>query len=150
MKHSPCSYSASVSCRLEWRPSRCLIGAISMAGVLASISILASNMPRPAAWLLAGCVLVHAARLALRQSRLPVQVLVFPGNELPVLVDAVPVQQVDVQWRGPLAFVSWKGGDGRRKRLSWWPDTLPSSRRRELRLAAGSLQASRHALAMAP
>ena len=121
-----------------------------MAGVLASISILASNMPRPAAWLLAGCVLVHAARLALRQSRLPVQVLVFPGNELPVLVDAVPVQQVDVQWRGPLACVSWKGGDGRRKRLSWWPDTLPSSRRRELRLAAGSLQASRHALAMAP
>ena len=121
-----------------------------MAGTLASFSALVSNMPRLLAWPLAACVLLQAARLALRESRLPVCSLVFPGNELPVLVDGVPVEQVDVHWRGPLAFVSWKDSHGRCRRLSWWPDTLPLSLRRELRLAAGSLQASRHALAMAP
>ncbi|MEO6519456.1 MAG: hypothetical protein ABIO17_10765 [Pseudoxanthomonas sp.] len=107
-------------------------------------------MPRLLAWPLAACVLLHAARLALRESRLPACSLVFPGSELPVLVDGVPVEQVDVQWRGPLAFVSWQDRTGKRRRLSWWPDTLVLGRRRELRLAAGSLQASRHALAMAP
>lgn len=150
MTHLPCSYSTSVSCRLEWRPSRWLLAAICIAGILASFSVLLSNMPRLLAWPLAACVLLHAARLALRESRLPACSLVFPGSELPVLVDGVPVEQVDVQWRGPLAFVSWQDRTGKRRRLSWWPDTLVLGRRRELRLAAGSLQASRHALAMAP
>ena len=150
MTHSHHSSSASVSCRLEWRPSRWLTGALSLFGVLGCFSILASDMPWAAAWLLVASVSLHAGRSALRQSRLPTRSLFFPGNDLPVLVDDMPVEQVDVQWRGPLAFVSWKGRDGRRVRLSWWPDTLPAARRRELRLAAGSLQASRHALAMAP
>jgi plasmid maintenance system antidote protein VapI len=65
-------------------------------------------------------------------------------------LDGVPVEQVEVQWRGPLAFVSWKGRDGRRQRLSWWPDTLPPARRRELRLAANATDTAPHRSAMAP
>ncbi|MET0893596.1 MAG: hypothetical protein ABWY01_08520 [Pseudoxanthomonas sp.] len=150
MPHSHHSSSGSVSCRLEWRPSLWLIGALLLLGTLATFSILASDLPRAPAWMLSIAVMVHAANLALRQWRSPVRSLVFPGTELPVLVDGMPVEAVDVQWRGPLAFVSWNGRVGRRVRLCWWPDTLPASLRRELRLAAGSLQASRHALAMAP
>ena len=150
MAHSHHSSGAYVSCRLEWRPSRWLIGALSLFGLLAWFSILASDMPRPAAWLGAAAALIHAGTMALRESRLPMRSLVFPGNELPILVDGLPVEEVDVQWRGPLAFVSWRGRDGRRMRLCWWPDTLPASHRRELRLAAGRLQASRHAPGMAP
>ena len=150
MTHSLHSSSASVSCRLEWRPSRWVIGAVLLLGILASISVLMSGMPQPAAWLLTLSLLLHAAWLAEAVSRRPPRTLVFPGNDLPVRVDGVAVEQVNVQWRGPLAFVSWRTGDGRRMRLSWWPDTLPPARRRELRLATGSLHASRHGLAMAP
>ena len=150
MPHSQHSSSGSVSCRLEWRPSRWLISALLLLGLLAAFSILASDIPWSAAWMLGTAVMLHAANLAMRESRSPARLLMFPGTELPVMVDGAPVEQVDVQWRGPLAFVSWRGRDGRRMRLCWWPDTLPPAHRRELRLAAGSLQASRHALAMAP
>lgn len=150
MPHSHHSSSGSVSCRLEWRPSRWLVGTLLLLGLLATFSIMASDLPRAPAWMLSIAVILHAAQLARHEWRSPVRSLMFPGTELPVMVDGMPVEAVDVQWRGPLAFVSWKGRDGRRMRLCWWPDTLPASRRRELRLAAGSLQASRHALAMAP
>jgi toxin CptA len=127
-----------------------VIGALLSGGVLASVSVFLSDMPRPAAWLLAAAVLGHALWLVDRESRRPVRSVVFPGNDLPVTVDGVPMEQVEVQWRGPLAFVSWKERDGRRLRLSWWPDTLPPARRRELRLAAGSLEAARGHRQMAP
>ncbi|MEP6907671.1 MAG: hypothetical protein ABI858_06775 [Pseudoxanthomonas sp.] len=148
MTHSHHSSSRSVSCRLEWHPSRWVIGGLWLLGLLASISVLLSGVPRPAAWLLIAFLLMHAAWLARRESRLPLRTVLFPGNELPVLVDGKPVEQVAVQWRGPVAFVSWKASNGKRIRLSWWPDTLPPPCRRELRLAAGSTEASRHALAV--
>ena len=150
MTHSHRLSNGSVSCRLEWRPSRWVTGALLSGGVLAAASVLLSGMPRSAAWLLATAVLIHALRLASRESRRPVRTLVFPGNDLPVMVDEMPVEQVEVQWRGPLAFMSWKARDGRRLRLSWWPDTLPPARRRELRLAAGSSEAARDRPRMAP
>ena len=150
MTHSHRLSSASVSCRIEWRPSRWVIGALLSGGVLAAASALLSGMPRPAAWLLVAAVLCHALWLAYRESQRPVRALVFPGNDLPGMVDGAPIEQVEVQWRGPLAFVSWEARDGRRLRLSWWPDTLPPPRRRELRLAAGNLEAAQDRRTMAP
>ena len=150
MTHSPCWSSASVSCRIEWRPSRWVISALLSGGVLASVSVFLSGMPRPAAWLFAAAVSIHALWLADRESRRPVRSLVFPGNDMPVTVDCMPMEQVEVQWRGPLAFVSWKERDGKRLRLSWWPDTLPPARRRELRLAANATDTAPHRSAMAP
>ena len=150
MTHSHRLSSASVSCRIEWRASRWVIGALLSGGLLASVSVFLSGMPRPAAWLLAAAVSIHTLWLADRESRRPVRSLVFPGNDMPVTVDGMPMEQVEVQWRGPLAFVSWKDRDGRRLRLSWWPDTLPPARRRELRLAANATDTAPHRSAMAP
>lgn len=150
MTHSHRWSNGSVSCRLEWRPSRWVIGALLAGGVLAAASVLLSGMSMSAAWLLATAVLIHALCLASREAKRPVRTLVFPGNDLPVMVDGMPVEQVEVQWRGPLAFVSWKERDGRRLRLSWWPDTLLPTRRRELRLAANATDTAPHRSAMAP
>jgi toxin CptA len=123
---------------------------LSLLGILAAFSILASEMPRLAAWPLALLVLAYGLWRAWRESRSPAHEFFFLGNDLAVMHDGLPIDLVEVQWRGPLAFVSWQGRDGRSRRLSWWPDTLPAARRRELRLAAGSLEASRNRLAMAP
>jgi toxin CptA len=142
--------SVSVSCRLEWRPSRWLIGALLALGLLAALAVLASGMPRSAAWPLAVSALAYACWRARRESKLPNHALFLPGNELPVTLDGLPIGQARVQWRGPLAFLLWRDRQGRPQRLSWWPDTLSAARRRELRLAAGSLDVSPDHRRMAP
>ena len=142
--------SGSVSCRLEWRPSRWLQVVLAVLGPLAAWSVLLSEMPRWAAWPLVAGVLLHASSSILRERRKPVRQIVFPGSDGVVQIDGIPVSDVVVQWRSPLAFLSWRGSDGRRQRLSWWPDTLPPERRRELRLAAGHEDASRRRPGMAP
>jgi toxin CptA len=123
---------------------------LALLGILAAFSILASEMPRLAAWPLALSALVYGPWRGWRESRSPTREFFFPGNDLPVMLDGAPIGLVEVQWRGPLAFVYWQEPGGRSWRLSWWPDTLSAARRRELRLAAGSLEASRNRLAMAP
>ena len=150
MTHSHHSSNGSVSCRLEWRPSRWVIGMLALLGILAAFSILASEMPRLAAWPLALSALAFGWWRAWRESRLPAREFFLPGNGLPVMLDGAPIESVEVQWRGSLAFVRWQGRGGRSRHLSWWPDTLPAARRRELRLAAGGLAASRRTLTMAP
>ena len=138
MTHSHHSSSGSVSCRLEWRPSRWLIGALLGLAVLAAFAVLASEMPRWAAWPLALVSLVGGVWQAWRQAHLPVQGFVFPGNGLAALRQGQPIHDVQLQWRGPLAFLAWRDREGRRQRLAWWPDTLPPAQRRELRLAVGT------------
>ena len=150
MTHSHHSSSASVSCRIEWRPSRWVIGALLSLAVFAAFSMLASAMTRFVAWPLASLVLAYGLWRARRESCLPRLEFFFPGSDLPAMLDSAPIDRAEVQWRGPLAFVRWQDREGGWKRLSWWPDTLPVERRRELRLAAGSLDASRHRRAMAP
>ena len=150
MTHSHRLSSASVSCRLEWRPSRWVIGALLALGLLAAWAVWASGMPRPVAWPLAVSALVYAGWRARSESKLPSHTLFLPGNELPVMLDGRPIERLRMQWRGPLAFLLWRDGQGRPHRLSWWPDTLPSASRRELRLAASSLEAARDHRRMAP
>jgi len=127
-----------------------VVGILALLGILAAFSVLASEMPRLAAWPLALSALAFGLWRAWRESRSPACEFFFPGNDLPAMLDGAPIESVEVQWRGSLAFVRWQGRDGRSRRLSWWPDTLPAARRRELRLAAGSLEASRNRLAVAP
>jgi len=125
------------------------MGALASLAVLATIAVFASEMPRLAAWPLVMIVAVHVSLQLRRYRRLPCQNFVFPGNDLSVLLDGQPIDAV-VQWRGPLAFVTWQDRNGRRGRLSWWPDTLPPTSRRELRLAAGHLDAVRSPSRVAP
>ena len=144
MPNSFHSSSSSATCRIEWRPSRWLLAALALIAILAVFSILASEMPRPAAWPLAVLALGYGAWEIRREARKPVRELVFPGDHAaPVRIDGKPVEGVHVHWRGPLAFVRWREPDGRAGRLSFWPDTLPPARRRELRLAAGTDSTSR-------
>ncbi|WP_454832983.1 hypothetical protein [Pseudoxanthomonas wuyuanensis] len=118
--------------------------------MLAGFSTLASEMPRWAAWPLALGAPIHGIFRFRRYRRRPPLELVFPGNERPPTLQGRALENADLQWRGPLAFLSWRDESGGSQRLSWWPDTLPPVRRRELRLAAGSGGASRDRPAMAP
>lgn len=130
--------SASAPCRIEWRPSRWLIAALLVFAILAPLAVLASEMPRAAACLLAAAASLQGAQLALRESRRPRRSLLFTADGQ-LLVDDAEASAVQLQWRGSLAFITWRGPDGRRQRLAWWPDTLPPRWRRELRLAVDRL-----------
>lgn len=141
----------SATCRIEWRPSRWLLAALALITTLAVFSILASEMPRPAAWPLCALAAGYGAWTIRRETLKPPRELVFPNDyAAPVRVDGQAVDKVVVHWRGPLAFVQWRDARGRAGRLSFWPDILPAARRRELRLAAGAGAVSRNRPAMAP
>lgn len=139
----------SAPCRIEWRPSRWLQLALVLLGLLAAIAVLASELPRGAGWLLALAALVHGAWLAQRERSRPPRSLLFTADGR-LMIDDADVTAIQLQWRGPLAFLAWQGADGVRRRLVWWPDTLPPRWRRELRLAVGRLPAARAGPSVAP
>lgn len=143
------SSNASAPCRFELRPSRWLVGAMLALAALAPFSVLRSEMPRGYAWPLAGLALGAGLWLAWREWRSPRRTLVIDG-EGRVLVDGAEAQAFRIDWRGPLAFVSWRDPAGRACRRSLWPDTLPAPLRRELRLVADRLDAGRTRGRMAP
>src|SRR5690606_23439415 len=92
-------------------------GALCLLAVLAPLAVLASEMPRRAAWPLAVLALGWGGRRAWREWHRP-----------PLALDWPPPEGTAVQWRGPLLFVRGPG-----LRLAWWPDTLDEGTRRELR-----------------
>lgn len=149
MANSPHSSSVSAPRRLEWRPSRLLCAILILLGIGAGLAVLASEMPRAAAWPLALGAALQGVRLARREARRPVLSWVFPASG-PVTMEGIPVREAELVWRGPLAILHWRDRRGRRHRLGWWPDTLPAPARRELRLAAGIDGASRAPRPMAP
>lgn len=149
MPHWMRSSNACAPCRLDWHPSRWLIGALLALGVLAASSILASEMPRGVAMPLAVVALWRGFWLARREAKRPACALVWAANQPPRL-DGVLLQEAHLTWRGVLAFLQWRDANGRIQRLAWWPDTLRADVRRELKLAnAGAGNARSHA-SMAP
>jgi toxin CptA len=134
--------------RLEWRPSRWLAGAQAMLGALAALSLPMSALSSP--WDAIGSALAVAWGLfsARRILSAPPRLLVWPATGAP-RVDGIAIDDARLHWRGPLAFLEWRDASGRRRRLSWWPDTLPPERRRELRLAAGGAPAAARARSVA-
>lgn len=124
-------------CRLEWRPSRWATGALILLAALAPFAVLHSEMPRLAAWPLAIGAAAWGVRSAWREARKPARTFEIPSDAGPASLDGHPLALAEVQWRGPLAFLRWRDAAGRGGRLTWWPDTLPAAKRRELRLAAG-------------
>jgi toxin CptA len=69
---------------------------------------------------------------------------------MPVTLDGEPLEYVQLQWRGPLAFLRWRASHGGGGHLDWWPDTLPAVQRRELRLAVERRPDALQAASMAP
>jgi toxin CptA len=141
--------NASAPCRIDWRPSRWLLAALLLLTLLAPLAVLASELPRASAWLLAAAAAVQGLHLARREWRRPPRTLRFTTDGR-LLVDDVAASHVQVQWRGPLAFLSWRDAGGCHGSLAWWPDTLPPHRRRELRLAVDRLPAARAGPSVAP
>ena len=145
----PPSSSTSVTCRCEWRPSRWLTRALRVLAVLAALSVLASEMPRATAWPLAAAALAWGMWSARRYRRRAPRSLCWAAGRLPE-IDGAIARGAAVHWRGPLAFLRWRDADGRVRRLAWWPDTLPSATRRELRLVARAVPDTPAAPSMAP
>lgn len=149
MPNSPHSFNASASFRSDWKPSAFLRGALIALGLLASLSLLASDLPPALAWPAASLAVGWGICLARREWRRKPLAISWRGDGV-LFVDEERVEVAELHWRGPLAFLSWRDAGGRRRRLAWWPDTLPAPRRRELRLAAAAAEAARQRARMAP
>ena len=112
-----------------------MIAALFLLSVLAPLAVLASEMPRIAAWPIACVAAIAGLRLARREARKPRRRLEIPvGGQGRAMLDGAPLAEATLSWRGPLAFLHWHDEAGRGGRLSWWPDTLPAAQRRVLRL----------------
>ena len=122
--------------QLVWRPSRYVLLALAALTLLAVVALWASELPALAAWPLSVLVLAYGMHLLRCEAERPEATLLLAGNGARTTVDGAPVRAFRVSWRGPLAFADWRDQQGRRQRLSWWPDTLSAEKRRELRLAA--------------
>jgi toxin CptA len=120
---------------IAWRPSRWAIAALLLLSALAPFSVLASGMPRVAAWPLAAMSCAWGI-LCLRRERGRAPRLLELRVDATVALDGIPLAELTVSRRGPLAFVRWRDREGRRGRLAWWPDTLPADSRRALALRA--------------
>ena len=143
------SSNASAPCRFEWRPSRWVTAALCALAVLAPLSIWASNLPAIVAWPLAILAAGWAAGSAWRHACTAPLPIVVPA-EGDVTVAGQAVDGFDVRWRGALAFLSWRDGAGRVRRLALWPDVLDPATRRELRLVMAARAAVRIAGPVAP
>ncbi len=113
------------------------------------ISILMSDMPRAIGWPLALGVAGIGIVNAWRHGRARRLALVMPVGHGPSTCDGRPMQAIQFQWRGPLAFLRWRDPAGRTQRLVFCPDTLPAASRRELRLAAMRMQPARDGVSVA-
>ena len=134
--------NASAPCRLEWRPSRLLAGVLLALGVLGAAAIIASEIPRLAAWPSALVAVGYGVWLTRRELRRPSRSLIIPMADSQATLDGAAITDFQVQWRGPLAFLQWRDAQGRRQRMQCWPDTLSAPARRELRLAMAARSAA--------
>ncbi|WP_305804597.1 hypothetical protein [Stenotrophomonas sp. YIM B06876] len=149
MRNRHNSSPISAPCRLEWRPSRWLSGALLLLGTLAPLAITHSEMPTAAMWAAAPAAALAALVLVAREYRRPRRTLVIPRGERPAHVDGEAITALQLQCRGPLTVLSWC--DLRRRRqLLFWPDTLTRLQRRELRLVLEARRVSQLPRQVAP
>ena len=149
MSKSRRSSITSVPCRLEWRPSRQLGAALWSLALLAPFCLLASDLSRGWAWPLAVIAVVIGIRDAWRYRRQPTRQWVIPAGRGAPTCDAGRIDHLLVHWRGPLAFMRWRDGEGRTRRVVFAPDTLSGPARRELKLAMQRREAAAGSPSMA-
>ena len=138
------SSSSSSNCRVEWRPSRMLAGALVMLGFAAAASLALSAAPWFLALPAALLAIAHGLGLARRELRRPALVMAWSGSNGELSLELVGHREswckARAVFRGGLVTVTGIDGVGRRQRLHWWPDTLPADSRRRFRLATGNLR----------
>ncbi len=148
------SSNESLNCRIDWRPSRWLLLAIAVLTGLAVLSTWLSAMPWPAALLSSLVCAWQGLRLLRREAAKPAASVFLTSEPGAALLNFPCGQQswtqVGIRFRGPLATLVGRDHHGRRRRLLWWPDTLPAPARRRLRLVAGRLPATISPMALPP
>lgn len=149
MRRRPHSSPISVPFRCECRPSRWLVAALGLLGMLAAFAALSCDLEALVAWPLAGLALLWSCRLMGREWQRPVRRLLVPATAQPARLDERMLDELQLFERGPLVLLRWRSG-GQRGNLLFLPDTLPRGRRRELRLAVRAHAVSREAGTMAP
>jgi len=136
------SSKPSLTCRIDWVPSRALAACVTLLAGLAVVAAWSSALPAWAAGLGSVAAVGHAV-IVLRGLRAAGPLALVLGEQGEATLNFPDGPQsltgVSVGFRGPLATLAWRGSDGRRRRLQWWPDTLPTAARRQLHLVAGRL-----------
>lgn len=119
-------------------------------GIFAALSLLVSELP----WILSlpGAVVaaMQGGRLARRELLQPTRSLIIPMNQTAATIDGEVMDDLQVRWRGSLAFLQWRDARGDRQRLQGWPDNLDAAGRRELRLAMAARVPAQSSRSMAP
>lgn len=149
MSKSRRSSNASAPCRFDWRPSRWLTASLCALALLAPFSLFASDLPRALAWPLASLACGWGAWEAYHHAMRPPSSLLIPAGAGEARCDDARMENLQVLWRGPLAFLRWRDPTGARRRLVFLPDTLPAATRRELKLAMQCREAATGAASMA-
>jgi toxin CptA len=136
--------TVSPSCRIDWRPSRQLCGALFVLGLLAAVSVGLSDLPWLARLPLAGAALAQGGWLAWREWRRVPCALEFDGEVLLMHAGATrtALSEPRLRLRGSLACVQARDPAGLRHVLLWCADTLPIASRRQLRLRLGGQSAA--------
>jgi toxin CptA len=109
-------------------------GALAALGLLGAIGALASDLSLPIASALAFAAFLTGTGQAIGEHRRPPRHLTLSMTD--ARLDDLPLDTLDLRWRGRLAFLRARDTAGHTHRLSWWPDTLEAEGRRALRLAA--------------
>lgn len=133
------SSAVSSTLSIDWRPSRWLLAALCVLGLLAGLSLGLSDLGTLPATLAAAGSAAWTGSLVRKEARRPAGVVTIGQGitHLHLNGRGAPEPLHDLRWqlRGPLAVLLARDRQGQRICLSWWPDTLPPSSRRQLRLA---------------
>lgn len=126
------SSNVSPPLRVELGASRALSVALVAIGVLAAAGLFLTDLPKLAALACAPLCIAAGAVLARREAGRAAR-LIHLRSDGTVVVDDTPVEDVRIEWQGPIGALAWRR-DGRRERTVLWPDVVDAARRRELRL----------------
>lgn len=132
------SSSALPICRVDWRPSRALAIAIGLLGLLAVLSLRMSALPILSIATLAVTVMIYSVFLIRRELRRKPFTFIWAGGDASATLNFASGPQslsgLRLLLRSPLAALRGKDDAGRSRTYLWWPDTLSSAARRQLRL----------------
>jgi toxin CptA len=112
--------------------------AMSVLGLLALWSLWLSALPMSVVSILAMLVVIYSAVVIRRELRRESFTLIWAGGDESAILNFAdrtqPLSGPKLSIRGPLAGVRGKDDAGRSRLYLWWPDTLSSTARRQLRL----------------
>jgi toxin CptA len=98
---------------------------------------------------IAASAVVGGAWLARREFLRSTLELVIPHNGA-ATIGGMPVSDLQIHWRGSLAFLQWRDAAGCCHRRLGWPDNLGPAARRELRLAMAARAPAHSPRSVAP